>query len=325
MNYITNMLAKPNKIRVTQFGDRVDCVDKGMELYLKNSFVCLYSAKLYNKTAKCILFVSFELPLEWKERFEKAGIEIEFVEFGGYTIGDEFNWGIVQYRYDVMKRLCEMLEDNDKVVMLDTDIVCVGELNQVFDELETRMLLYDVQHNYELVDRRNICNNYRKIYQDIVGDNIIHYGGEFIGANGRNLRILFDMSVEVMKASGNVKDLVNFNDEHITSIAIDKLWNKIRVNNANAYICRYWTARKFYLTGTNYCYNPVVLWHMPVEKDRGIRYLYEKVRGQFGKLSDEEMIDRFFDRMKLSRIFGLPLPRRSHKLMNYYIQLRYRK
>lgn len=313
MNYVVNMLAKPEAIRVTQFGDRVNSVDKGMELYLKNSYVCLRSVMENNSNVNCLLAVSFELPDDWKKRFLDAGIEVVFVEFGKYKIGNEFNWGIVQYRYDVINYLCGRLDEEDKVIMLDTDVICTGSLSNVLDEVTNRICLYDVQHSKDLVDRKNICDNYKRIYSDVEDTDIIHYGGEFIGATGKNLKLLFEESVKIMVDSSQKEGLVNFNDEHITSIAIDRLWDKVKVNNANAYICRYWTAKKFYLTSTNYHYNPVVLWHLPVEKDRGIVYIYNKL----------VKTKTFPSKQKMAKIFGFPKAKRSNIILNYWIQMKH--
>ena len=312
MNYVTNMLAKPDSIRVTQFGNRVNDVDKGMELYLKNSYVCLKSVKLNNPEVKCILYMSFQLPSEWENRFIQIGVEIRYIEFGGYKIGEECNWGIVQFRYDVMKHLCDTLDDDDKVIMLDTDVVCVGSLEQAFSELDDRMCLYDVQHNLELIDRKNIIDNYQAIYSNSDSYNLIHYGGEFIGGNGKLLRKLFAKSVEVMEASSKCDSLKNFNDEHITSIALDIMNDEIRVNNANAYLCRYWTCKCFYLASTNYKFNPVVLWHFPADKDRGMLYMYKYLITN----------DKMQSIKKMAAAFGLPEAKRSHNFMNYMIQIK---
>lgn len=311
MRYVTNMLAKPNKIRVTQIKKGAKDVEDGMRLYLENSFVCLNSVKFYNPDVECVLYVSFELSESWKKQFEEARIKIQYVEFGGYKIGDQFDWGIVQFRYDVMKYLVENLENEDLVIMLDTDVVCTGSLENAFSEIEERVCLYDVGHSINHEDRKNILDNHVKLYDNVERSAVIHYGGEFIGAKISRLKSIFEESVKIMKLSENVKDLKNFNDEHITSIAVDNLRAQLAVNNANAYICRYWTSKGFYLASTNYKFNPVALWHMPLEKDRGMLYLYAYYSRN----------KSFPDKEKLYAWFGLPLAKRSNYLMNIKIQL----
>lgn len=310
MNYITNMLARPKAIRTKQMASISD-VEKGMDIYLKNSFVCLKSVKLNNPDVHCMLVVDYDLSSHWHNQFEQNDIEIVKVEFGGFQISDQFDWGIVQYRYDVMQYLCQRMTDTDNVIMLDTDVVCVGSLNDIFEEITYRVCLFDVQHAKSLKDRNNILNNYLKIYPDETHCELIHYGGEFIGANGYYLKKIFVASKEVMAESNSVDNLVNFNDEHITSMAIYKNWSTIPVNNANAYIYRYWTNPDMFLISTNYKYNPVVLWHLPFEKDKGFLYLY-KFLTQNNKLPDRE---------KMSVLFSFPEAKRHHPIMGFFYKV----
>lgn len=301
MNYVVNMLAKPDAMRTKQMS-AVKNVEKGMEVYLKNAYVCLTSVKMYNPDVIPMLAINFELNQVWKDSFEKWGIELKYVKFGEFKISDEFDWGIVQYRYDVMKYLCGLLDLNDNVIMLDTDVVCTGDLSDAFDEIKYRLCLFDVQHSKSAQDRKCILDNYRKIYSDTTHCELIHYGGEFIGANKKFLQMILDESTAVMRKANEVEGLENFNDEHITSIAVYNLWNQIPVNNANAYIYRYWTNRGFYLASTNYFYNPVVLWHLPFEKDKGILLLYKYICKK----------ERIPDKTVMAKIFGLPPAHRSY-------------
>lgn len=175
MNYVVNMLARPEKVRVTQLSHNVK-VDSAMDLYLKNSYVCLRSVLLNNPNIKCLLIVSFEIDKKWRALFDKIGVEIIYVKFGGFTIDDKYDWGIVQYRYDVLQYLCNYLKADDKIILLDTDVVCVGKLDEVFAELTERAMFYDVQHPCNHPDRLNILNNYQKIYNTDVRTYFTHWG-----------------------------------------------------------------------------------------------------------------------------------------------------
>ena len=311
MKYVSNMLAKPKTMRTSQMAS-IGNVDQGMEIYLKNAYVCLKSVLLHNEDVKCILFVDFTLPEEWSERFKIAGIDIQFVKFGGYQISDNFDWGIVQYRYDVINYLCEKMSDDDEVIMLDTDVLCVGSLENVFREIKYRACFYDVQHAYTIKDRKNIIDNYLKIYPIAEHCELIHYGGEFIGCNGKHLKTIFEESKKVMMQSANIDSLVNFNDEHITSIALYHLWNEVPINNANAYIARYWTNPGMYLVSTNYQYNPVVLWHLPFEKNKGFLWVYDYMitKAALPNKSD------------LCKVFGLPDYKRKETLFGFCAKLK---
>lgn len=316
MYYVTNMLAKPKKVRTSQMNS-VQNIDKALEIYIKNAFVCLYSVKQYNSNVNCIFFVDFDLGDEWSNLFKKYGITVSYVKFGDFSIGDQFNWGIVQYRYDVINKLCEIMNDDDQVIMLDTDVVCVGSLDNIFKEIEHRLCLFDVQHSLDARDRRSILNNYLKIYPNESHCELIHYGGEFIGARKSDLVKVLDESAKVIGLGNSTMGLVNFNDEHITSIAVDNLKKQgLIVNNANAYIYRYWTSYNFrcpnfYLAATNYHYNPVVLWHLPVEKKFGIMKVYQYIIKRKKMPSTK----------KMAAWFGFPKITRTHMVSYFFVRV----
>lgn len=272
MNYVVNMLAKPQKVTTTQTSE--DNVDKAMELYIKNSFVSLTSIKKNNPEYECLLFINFEMPKIFINQFKKQKIKLVYLEFGRHLISDCYNWSIVQYRYDVLEYMISYMKDNDEMLMLDTDTICVNNLDNLFIEAKYNLLLFDVQHDCKQRDRKNIIDNYYKIYGD-ENKYLIHYGGEFIAGNKENIIKLYNECLVVMKDAKNCKDyLENWNDEHITSIAVHRILRDV-VSGANAYLFRYWTDYIFYLVSTNYKNNPVYIYHIPNEKMVGFIWLYE--------------------------------------------------
>ena len=149
-------------------------------------------------------------------------------------------------------------------------------------------------------ERQNILLNYSQIYGE--ESNLIHYGGEFICTRVRILKKLYDSCLAVIRESNRFSDLRNFNDEHITSIAVYRDM-KEKAHHAGAYISRYWTGR-LYLASTNWKNNAVPLWHLPVEKQTGICKVYRHYRKH----------GAFPDREKMARIFGLPRAERPDLL-----------
>ena len=211
-----------------------------------------------------------------------------------------------------------MLGEEDQVIMLDTDVVCVGSLDNVFNEIKHRLCLFDVQHALDARDRKSILHNYLKIYPTENHCELIHYGGEFIGAKKNDLTKILNESSKVINLGNSVKGLENFNDEHITSIAVDNLKKQgLLVNNANAYIYRYWTGYNFHMSGfylasTNYYYNSVVLWHLPSEKKFGIINVYNYIM-RCGRLPSNR---------KMAAWFGFPKLTRTHKLTYFFARIR---
>ena len=102
---------------------------------------------------------------------------------------------------------------------------------------------------------------------------ITHYGGEFFAANKENARLFVAKSLEVYREMMEKQYKTSCGDEFITSLAAAKMEGKVR--NAGAYIYRYWT-RRFHLMSTNYQYNPVVVLHVPQEKDFGMIRIFDK-------------------------------------------------
>lgn len=316
MNYVATMLARPPKIRTCQMSS-VQNVDRAMEIYLKNAFVCLHSAKINNPSIECLLFVDFDLGEQWQDLFNDNNIKVINNPFGEFSIREEFHWDITQYKYDTMKMLCSMMNEEDVVVVLDTDVVCVGSLDNVFEEAKHRLCLFDVQHSLDARDRKSILNDYLKIYPEETHCELIHYGGEFIAAKKVHLECFMSEVSQVINLANATEGLVNFNDEHITSIAVDNLKKQgLIVNNANAYIYRYWTSYNFrcpnfYLASTNYYYNPVVLWHLPVEKKFGIMKVHQYIIKRKKMPSTK----------KMAAWFGFPKITRTHMVSYFFVRV----
>lgn len=296
MVYVVNMIALPKTVSVTQIKEKD--VDSAIEVYLQNSLVCFASIKKYNPDVQLMLCTDYNLPEKYRLKYEKLGAIVEHVDFD-LEVMSKSNWSICNYRYCVMHHLCITLNEEDTVLMLDTDIICVDSLQDMFDDLFDDIFLYDVKHRRCNQERNIILANYKTIYGKET--NLIHYGGEFIFAKLPELQKLYTSCMSVINASNQYDNLTNFNDEHITSIAVH---NDLRayVHPSEAYISRYWTSN-FYLTSTNWKHNPVALWHLPAEKSTGLKRLflyYEKHQN-------------FPSREKLAKSLGLPSAERKYK------------
>lgn len=300
MIYAINMLAKPRSVTVSQMTQRN--VSSAMGVYIQNAIVCLGSVMAHNPDIKPMICVDFDLPEDYLAVLAELGIVVEKVEFR-LEVATESNWSICNYRYCVMGYLCEKLQDDDIVMMLDTDIICVDSLKDLVEDVHEDIMLYDVCHTRENRDRQVILKNYERIYQE--SGNLIHYGGEFICSRVRNLKKLHQSCLRIIEDSNAFADLLNFNDEHITSMAVFRDLRH-KAHNSAAYLFRYWTGT-FYLASTNWKSNPVALWHLPVEKQTGICKVYRYFR-RYGC---------FPDRTKLARLFGLPKAKRPDWIRYY--------
>lgn len=294
MNYIVTQVARPKKNTVPQMqGNGIDTVDKAMDSYLKNAVVSLASAKLQNPNAVCILNCDFDIPENMAQTAQKAGIQIHKVPFGGFASKEEFQWSITQYKFDSMAYVLKLMKDGDCMLLLDTDTVCMQNLDELFEEALQSLVLYPVPHTFSQTKRAEIRYNYKTIYAG-ESDNLVHYGGEFFAGSKKQLQRLLDACETVVQKARKAEGLKPWDDEHVLSIAVQRDLRDC-VFPANAYVCRYWT-NQFYLVSTNYYYDPVCVWHLPAEKNFGMLTLYQYY----------EKHACFPDIKKAARILGLP-------------------
>lgn len=84
--------------------------------------------------------------------------------------------------------------------MLDTDTVCVQNLDEIFEEAKTGLILYATHHGYKQKIRQQMLQNYQKMY-GIERKNLVHYGGEFLAGSKAVLsELLDDCSKAITKA-----------------------------------------------------------------------------------------------------------------------------
>lgn len=292
--YIVTQVAKPKENKVPQMQSAgVRNAGDAADVYVKNAIVSLASAKIQNPGAVCILNCNFNVSSEFQKTAGEAGIRIDFVPFGKYKSKEEFPWAITQYKFDSIAHMLEVMDEDDRMVLLDTDTVCMRNLDEVFDEAGQALILYAVNHGYYQEKRQNIIFNYQHLYGSGCM-NLVHYGGEFFAGSRKLLcRLLSYCEVVIQKARVQ-EELKDWDDEHILSIVAEH-YMKTDVYPAGAYICRYWTDR-FYLVSTNYYYDPVMIWHLPAEKNYGLLALYEYF----------EQHGCFPEPSRVARMMGLP-------------------
>ncbi len=178
MKYAATMLARPRSVKVSQMPFKQ--VDKAMDTYLKNAYVCLASVKLYNQDTECLLITDFELSEHWNTAFKKYNIKVCQVPFGNYILSDDFNWNITQYKFDAMKYIADTINDDDRIIIMDTDVVCVHSLSSLYEEMADAICLFDIQHSLENNDRKCIIENRRKMYPENQFPNCTHWGGSLL-------------------------------------------------------------------------------------------------------------------------------------------------
>ncbi|MGN0326598.1 MAG: hypothetical protein ACI4DW_09805 [Lachnospiraceae bacterium] len=167
-------------------------------------------------------------------------------------------------------------QEYEKILLIDADTITVDAYSELWQEMEYGMMLYPVNHSFHHQARKEIREDAVRLGYGEEG-NVIHYGGEFVGGNKATLTGFLTLCESVFhrmeENNFRVKD--NIGDETILAVAAMLYKKKHSITEAGAYIYRYWTERRFYLVSSNTIYNPVCIWHLPGEKDKGLIILYQ--------------------------------------------------
>lgn len=262
-----------------------------IKIYMENALVALASAKMHNPEDRVIFVTDKEPDEAIKKEFTDAGIENEIVPFDSFLMPDDFMWAKAFYKLCALYHISRKLQ-YDNILLLDTDTYTAHDFKELWLECRQGILLYEVGHAYCHHDREIIFKDYKRLYGSDIKP--VHYGGEFIAGNSKAVESFMNACADVyedMKRSG-FQGEKNAGDETILSIAAMRVQG---IFPANPYLFRFWTT-EFYLTSTLYQANPVCIWHLPAEKDTGMRYLY-RYFSRKGKFPSVE---------KAAKIMGLP-------------------
>lgn len=281
--------------------------DTKIKIYIENAYVALTSAKINNPKDRVIFVTDREPDEKLKKEFEKAGIENVIIPFDSFLMPDDFVWAKAFYKLCALYHI-SYEQSYDNILLLDTDTYSALSFEDLWMECNQGILLYEVGHVYKHRDREIIYKDYKKLYND--DRNPIHYGGELVAGNQKDVKNFMSYCMDVyedMKKDG-FRGEKNAGDETILSIAAMKMQ---RIFPANPYLFRFWTG-EFYLASTIYQANPVCIWHLPNEKDMGMRYLYRYYKRK----------QKFPSRNKVARVVGLPRAVRPFRWSYIFLRLR---
>ena len=320
MNVIANMFVfKEDYGASTQM--KQEDAGKRYAIYMQNMIVALVSAKLANPEDEVLLVATSEPPAEYAELMKRYDIRLAIVPYDKkYRTEKQYTWSLIFYRFSVLDYLisCEQYE---RVCLLDMDTVTMRSFKELWQEADYGMMLYPVGHSYEHHERDLIREFYAELKNGTTaiaarcrdGLPLVHYGGEFFCGNRRALGEFTEYAKEVYLSfqEQGLPENTNFNDEHVFSIAAALYKSEGHpVIEAQAYLYRYWTEKKFYLISTNTVYNPVCIWHLPGEKDKGMLLLYRYFirHGAFPPVK------------KAARMLGIAQAKRPYPLYTLYAQ-----
>ena len=272
-----------------------------INMYLRCSVVSLISLRNNNPDCEIALVTNIKIPNNFEDIFNKNNIKVIRQKFDLFTFDSEMKWSLAFYKLCALDHIVNDFS-YDKIMTVDLDVFCSKNLNEVWIEADTNLLLYDMHHSLSNQQSINMNNEYYQLYDKHVI--LPNYGGEFICGNRKYLKMFLDECHIIYRRMIEKNIRTNHGDEFIICSVSIRMREIIK--NANAYVFRYWTD-KFYLVSTNYYYNPVSLLHLPDEKKRGFKKMY------YYYLKKQKLLDND----KAIKLFGLPKLYRTLRLNDY--------
>lgn len=262
---------------------------KQVDIYMKNCCVACLSAKKYNDSDTDVALVTnIDPPKEYRDILESHKIKIIYADFDLFNFSGEYTWALAFYKLCALHHILHEY-DYDYYAYLDSDVFIQASFKSIWTECDAHILLYDINHGLQVKDYQHILSEMQDFMPSLFnggGNMPTHYGGEFFAANRANAMTFIKDCKDIYTEMCQQEFTTTHGDEFITSIAANKLGPLVK--NAGAYIYRFWTGT-FRLISTCYKYNPVVILHVPAEKEIGMLALYDKYI-KYGELPNNTKI-----------------------------------
>ncbi len=240
-----------------------------VDTYLSNTCVSLISAKLNNPKDDVKLITNNEIPKKYRDLLTNNNIEILFCDYNKFTFSSDYKWSLAFYKLCSLDYALKNL-DYDNYLLLDTDTISIKPFAAIWEELDSKILLFDTMKSLESEQ----CQTLNTEYSDLFNINLklTNYGGEFIAFNKRIGLKWIEQCERVYNKMVDRGFKTTIGDEFIIcSVAAD---NEGIIKNANPYINRYWT-QDYYLVSTNYFYEDICILHLPAEKEGGMLKIFD--------------------------------------------------
>lgn len=259
------------------------------DTYMISSYVTLSSLRRWNPFLD-LRFVSDRTPsAEWLEKFESINVASQVLPFEHLPpkgFANKFLGSL--YLLDVLGKI-----EADYLCVIDPDVFCIRSLDGALrDVSKVRVLNIPSPRDLRI-------NGLAPLEADVIHGALgeprvvdYHYGGEFYGIpSGARSRLL----TRIEKAWEHSLDAWSrgqpyfTTEEHVLNFALAES----DVQDAQSFIRRIWTAHSYRtVVGDE---QSLALWHLPSEKERGFRRLFEPASDReswFWQASSTEFIQR---------------------------------
>ena len=280
------------------------------------------SAYAMNPDSKFILYLnapwnpsSSTVAMRCSWIFQKLNIEIRIIEFSYAHLAKQDLWKNQFFVLDIIQHLALKSDSNELVILLDSDVIWLKShsSSNIWDVIKRdgHALLeieYAVDEIVNLSDRQKMTELYEYLEQKANCEPLKYYGGELVAFSGYKLKKL---SVVIKETSMKIESLENqkltFDGKALTEEAFFLSYCYkvlgIEFQNAQNNIKRIWT---MFAKPRNSSRDDLQLhlWHLPAEKNYGIRRLYNKFLRNDLLLDDLSKLCA--DPVKLGIMLGVP-------------------
>lgn len=282
--------------------------------YYKCIVVSFMSFRKFNPNTKLVLATNVTPPTIYENWLKKLDVEIRKIAFEfvpPLEFGEKFK--ACFYIFDVINAATE------DALYVDPDVFCIKDLNTLSGEMNHKIGVFELNFPRDYVINGLSIDQSTALWAKFKSSSHYnpghhkHIGGEAIYIPSEKLVGINSKIAEVWNWNKQrAKEGKEFftTEEHIISNLVESTERVL----LNRFISRIWTARTFTEhQGNDSPIREVHLWHLPSEKNRGFKTMFEMLNG--GIKIDEVDNDKFVKKAK--KIFHIDAP--FHKF-NYYLK-----
>jgi hypothetical protein len=260
---------------------------KVQKIYWKAVCVYFASSKRTNPEAQHILFTNCEeLPFvdgcSVSDFLQKLKVEVVRLDLTYQTPKGFYGaWRNQFYIFDIIKYLSTNTDDSSKFIVLDSDCIYHQSSSPIFNALDKfGTLSYDINYPEDHTVNGLTRKDMKKVFEEVSGhklDQTPHYfGGEFFASTGKEIKRMNVLAEKVWNEnlSRYKEGKKKFNEEaHMLSYLYFILG--YQGGTADSFIRRIWTYP--FMDNTKPEDFNLIAWHLPYEKNWGIKTLFPKV------------------------------------------------
>ncbi|MCR5304307.1 MAG: hypothetical protein K6E33_07065 [Lachnospiraceae bacterium] len=243
-----------------------------VNLYLKNACVSLISLAEKNPECDTALCTNIDVPDRFLKLLKEKDIRVIKIPYDDYLFPEGMRWSLTFYKFRVMEYLAENTE-YDRYLMLDTDTYCGFNFGSMWDNAELGMLMCLNTAPIDSDNSKKALEESKKLYPDLEQGTRFYWAGGELAAKREDFVFLSRECRKIYEDMRKMNVETSLGDEFVWYV-FDKKYPG-RIIPGNAYWDHYWTYDSYYHITTFYYYDRKPLWHMPVEKSRGMLKLFD--------------------------------------------------